>query len=112
LYYCSNKFSCSRSSATSTALVSGIVNSAPHVASGGEISGRGTTAATNSPIPIPGVTSTALILVILHSAPHVASGGEAPGSGTTALILGIVNSAPCVASGGEALIPGSTTEAN
>jgi hypothetical protein len=103
---------------TSTASAKGFPIQHPCDTTGGEVPGGGTTAATNSPVPAPGVTSSALILGILISAPCVASGGKVPGSATeatnspipipgvsaTALVLGVVNSAPHVASGGE--VPG------
>jgi hypothetical protein len=103
---------------TSTASAKGFPIQHPCDTTGGEVPGGGTTAATNSPVPVPGVTSSALILGILISAPCVASGGKVPGSATeatnspipipgvsaTALVLGVVNSAPHVASGGE--VPG------
>jgi hypothetical protein len=47
----------------------------PHETTGGEVSGSGTTAAMNFPVPIPSVTSTVLVLGIVNSFPHVASGG-------------------------------------
>jgi hypothetical protein len=74
------------SGVTTTALIMGVVNSAPRVASIGAIPGGGTTASTNPPIhsPLPGVTTTALISGAVNSAPCVASGGEISGGDTTA----------------------------